>query len=220
MNRRTIPALMAALALLLGVPAAALAGGGGLHKASATHNPHHEEADGCDHGATGKPCRPDPQPTRGKDCVKHGNHGGVNEDHCKGGTPTPTKTHPTKHPTPTTTGPTWTPKPTKTHPHPTKTTRPPKPTVTVSPSPSVTPSPSSPTVRTSPVLRPSPATTSSGSVTHGPRLAPVSGQPTEGELAYTGVPDWLQWLLVVGAGLVIAGGLLWYSRRYVDRGEH
>lgn len=49
---------------------------------------HAEEADGCDHGATGKPCRPDPQPEHGKDCVKHGNHGGINEDHCSGGTTT------------------------------------------------------------------------------------------------------------------------------------
>lgn len=44
-------------------------------------DPHHEEADGCDHGATGKDCRPDPSDA-GKDCEVHGNHGGVNEDHC------------------------------------------------------------------------------------------------------------------------------------------
>lgn len=38
--------------------------------------------DPCSHGATGKQCKPDPQPDRGKDCEKHGRNGGVNEDHC------------------------------------------------------------------------------------------------------------------------------------------
>jgi hypothetical protein len=42
---------------------------------------HHEQLDGCDHGATSVPCRPDPSPN-GKDCDSHGNHGGINEDHC------------------------------------------------------------------------------------------------------------------------------------------
>lgn len=42
---------------------------------------HVEEQDGCDHGATGKACKADPSPN-GKDCQSHGNHGGVNEDHC------------------------------------------------------------------------------------------------------------------------------------------
>jgi hypothetical protein len=45
--------------------------------------------DPCSHGNTNKPCRPDPQPDNGKDCEHHGNHGGVNEDHCKGETPPP-----------------------------------------------------------------------------------------------------------------------------------
>jgi hypothetical protein len=49
---------------------------------AAKNNPHQEEIDGCDHGHTGKACKPDPQPTHGKDCVKHGKHGGINEDHC------------------------------------------------------------------------------------------------------------------------------------------
>src|SRR3954464_11587619 len=48
--------------------------------------------DPCSHGATGKPCRPDPQPTHGKDCEHHGNNGGVNEAHCAGGTTTSTTT--------------------------------------------------------------------------------------------------------------------------------
>jgi hypothetical protein len=42
---------------------------------------HHEQLDGCDHGATSVPCRPDPSPS-GQDCDSHGNHGGINEDHC------------------------------------------------------------------------------------------------------------------------------------------
>lgn len=51
--------------------------------------------DPCSHGNTGKPCRPDPQPDRGKDCEKHGKEGGVNEDHCRGETtPPPTTTEP------------------------------------------------------------------------------------------------------------------------------
>ncbi|MEI2713511.1 MAG: hypothetical protein V9G04_09525 [Nocardioides sp.] len=45
---------------------------------------HQEQVDGCDHGATGRPCRPDPQPTKGQDCLVHGNWGGINEDHCFG----------------------------------------------------------------------------------------------------------------------------------------
>lgn len=45
--------------------------------------------DPCDHGlgnlnGNAGPCRDDPQPARGKDCEKHGNNGGVNEDHCEG----------------------------------------------------------------------------------------------------------------------------------------
>ena len=63
--------------------------------------------DPCSHGATGKPCRPDPQPEHGKDCEHHGNKGGVNEDHCGPATTdtTPTDTTPT---TPTDTTPTET----------------------------------------------------------------------------------------------------------------
>jgi hypothetical protein len=50
---------------------------------------HHEQLDGCDHGATSVPCRPDPSPN-GKDCDSHGNHGGINEDHCTEETTTST----------------------------------------------------------------------------------------------------------------------------------
>lgn len=49
---------------------------------------------GC-HGKNSTTCRPDPQPSHGKDCIKHGK-GGINEDHCAKPTVTPTPT-----PTPT-----------------------------------------------------------------------------------------------------------------------
>jgi hypothetical protein len=48
----------------------------------------------CGHGNSQKPCKDDPQPDRGKDCEEHGNHGGVNEDHCAGETTTPDDTTP------------------------------------------------------------------------------------------------------------------------------
>ena len=40
----------------------------------------------CNHGNSGRECKPDPQPDRGTECEEHGpNQGGVNEDHCLGG---------------------------------------------------------------------------------------------------------------------------------------
>jgi hypothetical protein len=41
----------------------------------------------CSHGlgelnGNAGPCKPDPQPDRGKDCEAHGKVGGKNEDHC------------------------------------------------------------------------------------------------------------------------------------------
>ena len=59
----------------------------------------------CGHGNSGQPCKPDPQPEKGKDCAEHGNQGGVNEDHCTGGDQTTTETtttEPTKTETTTT----------------------------------------------------------------------------------------------------------------------
>lgn len=62
--------------------------------------------DPCSHGATGKDCRPDPQPDNGKDCLHHGQQGGVNEDHCGGATTTtPTTTTTPSTPTVTVTTP-------------------------------------------------------------------------------------------------------------------
>lgn len=73
--------------------------------APAAYSAPKEQLDGCDHGASSKPCRPDPQPDRGKDCDLHGRHGGQNEDHCF---PAPevsssTTTTTTTSPAPTTT---------------------------------------------------------------------------------------------------------------------
>ena len=57
-----------------------------LVASSATAAPgHSEQMDGSDHGNSNKPAREDPQPNKGKDCMKHGNWGGINEDHCGGG---------------------------------------------------------------------------------------------------------------------------------------
>lgn len=98
MNRRLLLGMLFVAGLtLISSPAAAT-----------QNNPHHEEADGCDHGHTGKPCKPDPQPDHGKDCEHHGNHGGINEDHCQSTTttivpPTTTTTAPPSEPTTTTT---------------------------------------------------------------------------------------------------------------------
>jgi hypothetical protein len=53
----------------------------------------------CHHGNSNKPCKEDPQPTHGKDCLKHGKHGGENQDHCLPATLNPTPT-PTPTPSP------------------------------------------------------------------------------------------------------------------------
>ena len=36
----------------------------------------------CHHGNSNKTCKPDPQPSHGKDCQQHGKNGGGNQDHC------------------------------------------------------------------------------------------------------------------------------------------
>jgi len=89
---RKMAALLIAVGLLLTA--------GSMVAYAAPGNPHHEEQDGCDHGNANKPCKDDPQPDHGQDCLEHGNHGGINEDHCATPTPTPTPT-PTDTPTPT-----------------------------------------------------------------------------------------------------------------------
>lgn len=89
---RTAGVALAGVALALGGSAAwasdsARPGPTTVNREKPNPPAHQEEADGCDHGATGKACRPDPQPDKGKECQVHGNHGGINEDHCAGGGP-------------------------------------------------------------------------------------------------------------------------------------
>lgn len=111
--------------------------------------------DPCSHGATGKPCRPDPQPNNGKDCEKHGKNGGVNEDHCSGaiGSPSPTPTHrPTGSPSASQT-PTPIPSATATPPRPSSTPTPTRtPLVACQETPPIT-VPCSPIVTAPPILR-------------------------------------------------------------------
>lgn len=76
--------------------AAALIAGGVVAAAYATPPtggpPGQEE---CEHGNSGRECKPDPQPEHGKDCEEHGPYeGGVNEDHCLPEETTPTDTNP------------------------------------------------------------------------------------------------------------------------------
>lgn len=100
----------------------------------------------CDHGNSQQSCKPDPQPSHGQDCDEHGNHGGVNEDHCSPApTVNPTPTPPVITPTPEVTStPEVTPTPEVTStpaitptPDPTET---PRPTPTIVPIPTETPS--------------------------------------------------------------------------------
>ena len=108
--------------------------GGAAAFAASTDKPPSPPGQGeCGHGNTGKPCKEDPQPDRGKDCENHGNHGGVNEDHCKGEETTPTETTPT---TPTETTPTT---PTETTPTTPTETTPTTPTETTTTSTRTTP---------------------------------------------------------------------------------
>lgn len=148
--KRIIGATLLAVSIAL-IPAAANA---------APKDPHQEETDGCDHGHTGKPCKDDPQPDHGKECEVHGNHGGVNEDHCDEQEPTTTTTAPPLVEEPTTT--------TTTAPAPVTTTEPTAPvtvpapaTDTPAPAPAVaepvaTPAPAP--VAATPVAAPAPAT--------------------------------------------------------------
>lgn len=50
--------------------------------------PFGNDGPGICHGRNQEPCRPDPQPDHGKDCLPHGRNQDGNDDHC--GTPTPT----------------------------------------------------------------------------------------------------------------------------------
>ncbi len=61
-----------ALALLMGVVGFAAAG----VAVAANEKPPSPPGQGeCEHGNSGKPCRDDPQPEKGKDCEEHGHRG-------------------------------------------------------------------------------------------------------------------------------------------------
>ena len=68
-----------ALAIVMGTLGFALSG---VAVAGNGNPPSPPGQDECQHGNSGKPCKDDPQPDKGKDCEEHGNQGGVNEDHC------------------------------------------------------------------------------------------------------------------------------------------
>lgn len=56
---------------------------GGVAAVAAQPGPNNpgSPGDNCSHGNANKPCKEDPQPDRGKDCLDHGVARG-NEDHC------------------------------------------------------------------------------------------------------------------------------------------
>ena len=58
-----------ALAILVGVLGFAIAG---VAAAGNGKPPSPPGQDACDHGNSGQPCKDDPQPDIGKDCVEHG----------------------------------------------------------------------------------------------------------------------------------------------------
>lgn len=200
-NIRRGTAIIGMVAMLVaGSGAAALAASGGGHG-----DPHHEQADGCDRGATGKPCKPDTQPDKGKDCVTHGNHGGVNEDHCNGTTPSTTTTGGTSSSTTTSASssatssgsPTTTPHVTRTwHPKPTQTWHPP--TIT-----HVTRTWTG-TTRPTPVATQTPVKPAAAAAPN-PKVDVPSGT-----LAYTGF-NWA--LFSIAAALAILGLAAYYVRR-------
>jgi hypothetical protein len=167
---------------------------------AAPHNPHQEEQDGCDHGHTGKPCRPDPQPDHGKDCVKHGKHGGINEDHCASTTST------TQPPTTTTTQPEVT------------TTTVPEVTTTTQPEVTTTTEPPAVTTTQPPVVTGTQCVTPDGfayttSLSECPPAAevPVVNQTPITALPHTGA--WSLYLALLGTAAGLTGlGLMLFSR--------
>ncbi len=78
---------MKKLLLIVGCVAAFALGGVAAVAAQPGSNNPGSPGDNCSHGNANKPCKPDPQPDRGKDCLDHGNARG-NEDHCLGTTET------------------------------------------------------------------------------------------------------------------------------------
>lgn len=146
----------------------------------------------CSHGNSNKPCKDDPQPDHGKECQVHGNHGGVNEDHCKEET-SPSTSPPTTIVT--------TPQPTTM-------------TTDTAPSPDVpttTPDPGSPSSST-----PTSPETGSSSSTPGTSCVTPDGDPYV--TSYPTCPQPLAELPRTGGGLTLAvGGLSFLAAGLVIR---
>jgi len=137
----------------------------------------------CDHGNAQKPCRPDPQPDRGKDCLPHGRLGGENEDHC-GPTETEPPTTTGEEPPGTVTTPTTTTPTTPTPTTPTETTSTTPTPSSSTPSPPVvpaTPPPANSTQPTTPAPTSPPDSTVRGPEAGTPASPPAStpGKPSE-----------------------------------------
>lgn len=169
----------------------------------------------CEHGNSGQPCRPDPQPSHGADCDEHGPfEGGVNEDHCLPEvTPSPSiEPSPTPSATPTSEP---SPEPSSTPSASPSST--PLPSVEPTPVPSTTPSPSTSPSET-PTLTPSPtaAPTESPSIV-APRLTPpptdTSAEPPASSPT-TSDRDFLYILLLWGAGWL---GWRAFNRHVLDK---
>jgi hypothetical protein len=156
-------------------------------------NPHHEQQDGCDHGNTGKPCKPDPQPSHGKDCETHGNHGGINEDHCSG----TTNTHTSSSSTTYSTNPTNSTSPTTSTTTTTQST-----TTSTKPTGSTTKSETTQSITNTTTTRSNPAINSVGRTVPTATVLPAT-QPKE--LAFTGFN---YTLLAIALGLILTGTIL------------
>jgi hypothetical protein len=100
--KRLLTAIFAVGALaVLGLAGASLAGATASNGQGPPNDPPGQGE--CQHGNSGKECKPDPQPDHGKDCEEHGpKEGGVNEDHCLGAETTGTTTETTGTTTETT----------------------------------------------------------------------------------------------------------------------
>ena len=184
----------------------------------------------CQHGNSGQDCRSDPQAGHGKDCDEHGNHGGVNEDHCLGATTTETTTTEqtvtsatTTHETTTTETSTTVKTPTNettttvTNEASTQETTTPPVTTTNTPAPDTTTSGTPSGAFTPPAVSPSIAETTPARPVTKTQLekalaeqatraaaAPVSHRESRaGELPFTGFPTWI--IVLVGSLMTTTG---------------
>ena len=100
--KRLLTAIFAVgILAVLGLAGASLAGATASNGQGPPNDPPGQGE--CQHGNSGKECKPDPQPDHGKDCEEHGpKEGGVNEDHCHGAETTGTTTETTGTTTETT----------------------------------------------------------------------------------------------------------------------